>query len=132
MKMLDRWKRAAHELTKESYVVYLAMRHRRTPWYAKLLAACVAGYAFSPIDLIPDFIPILGLLDDLLLVPFGVAAVLKLIPRDVVDECRERAHADARTKPRNLWAAAVIVVSWAALLLLGLALGRNLFAWYAH
>ena len=83
------------------------------PWYAKLLAACVVGYAFSPIDLIPDFVPILGYLDDLVLVPLGIALAIKLIPPSVLDECRAKARdlVDSR-KPVNRLAAAIIVAIW--------------------
>jgi uncharacterized membrane protein YkvA (DUF1232 family) len=71
----------ARSLKQEAHAVYLAARHPRTPWYAKALALCVAGYAFSPIDLIPDFIPVLGYLDDVVIVPLGILAVIKLIPK---------------------------------------------------
>jgi uncharacterized membrane protein YkvA (DUF1232 family) len=85
------------------------------PWYAKALGALVVGYALSPIDLIPDFIPVLGLLDDLVLVPLGVLAVSALVPRDVLADCRERAR-DWTERPRSRVAAAVIVALWIVLL----------------
>lgn len=89
------------------------------PWYAKLIAVCVVGYAFSPIDLIPDFIPILGYLDDLVLVPLGIALVLKMIPVEVMAECRNKAQAVRDLgKPTNWVAAGVIIAVW--LLLAGL------------
>jgi uncharacterized membrane protein YkvA (DUF1232 family) len=107
------WKRRARQLKAETYALYQAYRDPRVPWYAKLFAACVVGYAFSPIDLIPDFIPILGYLDDLVLVPLGIALVLKMIPQDVLAECRERAQAMmAEGKPTNWIAAAAIVAIW--------------------
>ena len=84
------------------------------PWYAKALAAFVVGYAFSPIDLIPDFIPILGYLDDLVLIPLGVTAVRALIPETVLAECRERADR-LEGKPRNWVAAVIIVAIWLGL-----------------
>ena len=78
---LEGWKRRAGELKLETHAVYLAYKDRRTPWYARVWAALVVAYAFSPIDLIPDFIPVLGLLDDLLLVPLGIALVVILLLR---------------------------------------------------
>jgi uncharacterized membrane protein YkvA (DUF1232 family) len=77
---MDRWKRRARTLKVETYALYIACWDARTPWHARLLAACVVGYAFSPIDLIPDFIPVLGYLDDVVLVPLGVVLALKMIP----------------------------------------------------
>jgi uncharacterized membrane protein YkvA (DUF1232 family) len=84
------------------------------PWYAKALAACVVGYAFSPIDLIPDPIPILGYLDDLVLIPLGVLAVRRMIPGHVMTECRVRAE-ELTAKPANWIAAAAIVLIWLGL-----------------
>jgi len=108
-----RWKQRARDLKKESYALYLATRDARVPWYAKLLAVCVVGYAFSPIDLIPDYIPVLGYLDDLVLVPLGIALVLKMIPEEVMAECREKAETImAQGKPTNWVAAGVIVAVW--------------------
>ncbi|MBI2174920.1 MAG: DUF1232 domain-containing protein [Candidatus Omnitrophica bacterium] len=119
MGRLETWKRRAGELKREIYAIYLAYRDPRVPWYAKLLAACVVAYAFSPIDLIPDFIPILGYLDDLLLLPIGIYFVLKMIPDDVMAECRQKARALSNQKrPTNYLAAAVIVALWILLALL--------------
>jgi uncharacterized membrane protein YkvA (DUF1232 family) len=111
---IQRWKQRAKTLKTETYAVYLAAKDPRVPWYAKFLAVCVVGYAFSPIDLIPDFIPVLGYLDDLVLVPLGVALVLKMIPRDVMAECREKARTVmvAQGKPTNWFAAALIIAIW--------------------
>src|SRR5688500_16671803 len=89
---LDAWKRRARELKAETYALYLACRDPRVLWYAKLLAACVVGYACSPIGLIPDFVPLLGCLDDLVLIPLGVALVVRLIPKPVMAECRARSR----------------------------------------
>ena len=115
--MIEAWKRRARQLKLETYAVYLAYRDPRVPWYARLLGACVVAYAFSPIDLIPDPIPVLGYLDDLILVPLGIALVLKMIPEPVLAECREKAQAAmSEGKPTNWVAAAVIVAIW---LLLG-------------
>jgi uncharacterized membrane protein YkvA (DUF1232 family) len=97
----------------ETYAIYLAYKDPRTPWYARIFAACVVGYAFSPIDLIPDPIPVLGYLDDLVLVPVGVALALKMIPPAVLAECRERAQvAMSQGKPVNWTAAGVIIGIW--------------------
>lgn len=117
--MLDRLRRRARQLKTELYALYLAYRDPRVPWYARVVAACVVGYAFSPIDLIPDPIPILGYLDDLVLVPLGIALALRLIPPAVLAECRARA-AEHQDQPTSWIAAAVIVAVW--LLLAGLAL----------
>lgn len=120
--MIERWKQRARELKTETYAIYLAYKDPRTPWYAKLFAACVMGYAFSPIDLIPDPIPVLGYLDDLVLVPLGIAMALKMIPPLVLAECRSEAQAAMNEdRPRNWVAAAVIVVLW--LLLAALIIG---------
>ena len=110
---LARWKQRARQLKTETYALYLAYRDPRTPWYARVFAACVVGYAFSPIDLIPDPIPVLGYLDDLILVPLGIALAIKMIPAPVLAECRQQAQAlMAEGKPVNRAAAAVIVVIW--------------------
>jgi len=110
---VDLWKQWAKRLKTETYTLYLAYRDPRTPWYARVFACCVVGYAFSPIDLIPDFIPVLGYLDDLLLVPLGVALALKMIPREVLIESRSGAVDVLREgKPINRAAAVVIVVIW--------------------
>ena len=119
--MIAAWKQRARRLKGETYALYLAYRDPRVPWYAKVLAACVVAYAFSPIDLIPDFIPVLGYLDDLVLVPLGIALALKLIPADVMAECRARAAA-AEGKPTNWIAAAVIVAIWVGVAALAVAL----------
>ncbi len=104
------------------YALYLAYRDPRTPWHARLWAALVVAYAFSPIDLIPDFIPILGYLDDLVLLPLGVALALKLIPAEVMADSRAKADAVmAGGKPVNRVAGAVIIALWIGLALLGIA-----------
>jgi uncharacterized membrane protein YkvA (DUF1232 family) len=116
---IDRWKRWAKQLKLSLYALYLAYRDPRTPWVAKVVAACVVGYAFSPIDLIPDFIPLLGYLDDLLLLPLGVALALKLIPEEVMADSRLRAtQLEAESRPVNRVAAFIIITIWLALLAL--------------
>src|SRR5512143_1640562 len=88
---LAQWKQKARELKIQVYALYYAYRDPRLAWYAKAFTALVVAYAFSPIDLIPDFIPILGYLDDLVLLPLGVFLALKMIPAPVMQECRAKA-----------------------------------------
>lgn len=92
MSLLSRRKTWASGLLSQIRAVHLACRHPGTPWYAKAAAVCVVAYAVSPIDLIPDFIPVLGYLDDVVLVPLGIALVLRLVPRQVMEECRRQAR----------------------------------------
>jgi uncharacterized membrane protein YkvA (DUF1232 family) len=100
-------------LTREVYALYLALRDPRVPWYAKAVMAAVVGYALSPIDLIPDFIPVLGLLDDLVLIPLGIALVVRMLPGDALADCRRRADSEfASGKPKVVAAAAVVVLIW--------------------
>jgi len=109
----------ARELKIQVHALLLAYRDPRTPWYAKAFAALVAAYALSPIDLIPDFIPVLGQLDDLLLVPLGVAVAVRLIPRQVLADCRARAREAASRKPVKPGLSVLLVVGvWLALLAL--------------
>jgi uncharacterized membrane protein YkvA (DUF1232 family) len=110
--ILDRAR--AHSIKRDVIAVYLAARDPRTPWYVKALALAVAAYALSPIDLIPDFIPVLGLLDDLVLVPIGIAAVVRLIPAHVMEESRQAATMIA-TRPVSRMAGFMILCLWAAL-----------------
>ena len=109
--MLERARQWARIVRRDVHAIYLAARDPRVPWYAKALAACVAGYALSPIDLIPDFIPVLGYLDDLVIVPLGILAVVRLIPPDILAQHRAAALA-AQDKPASRTAAAVIVSIW--------------------
>jgi uncharacterized membrane protein YkvA (DUF1232 family) len=88
----SRWRQWARGLKRDTYALYLAARDPRVPWYTKALALCVVGYALSPLDLIPDFIPIIGYLDDLILVPLGIALVLRLTPAGVLAQCRAQAQ----------------------------------------
>jgi uncharacterized membrane protein YkvA (DUF1232 family) len=116
MPTLDRWKQRARQLKTEVYALYLAYKDPRVPWYARLFAACVVGYAFSPIDLIPDPIPVLGYLDDLVLVPLGITLAVKMIPAPVLAECREQAQVAMRQgKPVNWVAAGIIIAIWLVL-----------------
>ena len=107
--VLQRWKQRAHALKKEVYALYLAYRDPRTPWYAKAVAALVVAYAFSPIDLIPDPIPVLGYLDDLVLIPLGVALALRLIPPEVMVDSRAKTEELLRAGKPVSWGGVVIV-----------------------
>jgi uncharacterized membrane protein YkvA (DUF1232 family) len=88
---IETWKQKARELRTETYALYLAVKDPRVPWYAKFSAVCVVAYALSPIDLIPDFIPVLGYVDDLILIPLGIALTIRMIPPDVLGMQSERA-----------------------------------------
>jgi uncharacterized membrane protein YkvA (DUF1232 family) len=98
------------KLNSDIFAPYLAFRDKRCPWYARVWIGFVIGYAVSPIDLIPDFIPVLGQVDDLVIVPAGIAVALKMIPRGVMDECRQRA-VDTPMKSKTKYVTAGIVVS---------------------
>ena len=114
-----KWRRQAKQLKRELYALYLACKDPRVPWYAKLFAAGVVAYAFSPIDLIPDFIPVLGYLDDVVLIPVGIALSLRMIPPSVLVECRERAQARMSQEQPTSWrAAGIIIVVWVLLAVL--------------
>ena len=126
----QQWQERARALKRDTLALYLAARHPGTPWYAKILVVCVAAYALSPIDLIPDFIPVLGYLDDMVLLPLGIALALRLVPPAVIDECRARAaEAFAAGRPVSKSAAAVVVVLWVAALALSVIVtGRLLWS----
>jgi uncharacterized membrane protein YkvA (DUF1232 family) len=109
--LMSRVKTWARALRRDAHAIFLASRDPRVPWAVKLLALAVAGYALSPIDLIPDFIPVLGYLDDLIIVPLGIWLVIKLIPEDVMDEYRTAASVTAQ-RPVSKAAAMVIVGLW--------------------
>ena len=108
------WKDAAARLKHEVYALYFAVRDPRVPWHAKALAGSIVAYAFSPIDLIPDFIPVLGYLDDLILIPLGVLLVRRMIPADVLADCRARA-VTLSAKPQSGVGAAIVVGVWLVL-----------------
>ena len=113
-RQLESW---ARRLKVEVYALYLAYKDPRVPWYARVFAAVVVGYAFSPIDLIPDVVPVLGYLDDLILSPLGIALAIKMIPSRVLAECREKAR-ETEDRPVNRVAAAVVIGVWIALAVL--------------
>lgn len=115
----------ARILKQDALALYLAARHPRTPWLAKLIIAGVVAYALSPVDLIPDFIPVLGYLDDLILLPLGISLAIKMLPSELLHECRERASVVfAEGKPvsrlagfmiMSLWTAALLALGWSLL-----------------
>ena len=126
--MLERLKIWAAALKREALVLWFGSRDPRTPWYAKWLAAFIVAYALSPIDLIPDFIPIIGYLDEIILLPGAIWLVLKLMPREVLLDSRARAQAWLelhRPKPRHWIAAAAIVLLWSLAL-------WALWLWFIH
>jgi uncharacterized membrane protein YkvA (DUF1232 family) len=126
--MLHGIKRWARLLLRDVHAVYLAAHDPRVPWYAKVLAAAVAGYALSPIDLIPDFIPLLGYVDDLIIVPLGIWLAVSLIPPEVMAECRIKAD-EAGQRPRSMLAAIAVISIWMFALL---AFSWVAFAHWAH
>lgn len=114
---MNRLREWAQRLKGEIVALWFCTRHPRTPFIAKALVVALVAYAFSPIDLIPDFIPVLGYVDELILLPVGIWLVLKLVPRDVLEECRAKAARwleEKRSQPRSYAAAAVIVALWLA------------------
>jgi uncharacterized membrane protein YkvA (DUF1232 family) len=116
MPVLASIKARAKQLKTEVFALYLAARHPATPWYAKALIAGIVAYALSPIDLIPDFVPVLGLLDELVLLPIAIVLVLRLVPAEVMADCRARAASQPPDASRaGRIAAAVIVVLWVLL-----------------
>jgi uncharacterized membrane protein YkvA (DUF1232 family) len=115
--VLDALKNSARALKRQAFAVYFAARDPRTPRLVRWLALGIAAYAFSPIDLIPDFIPVLGYLDDLILIPLGIALVVKLVPHEVMQSARAQAAAAAE-RPTSRVAAAVIAIVWIAVTLL--------------
>ena len=133
--LVMRWRRQAQRVQKEAHVFYLAFRHPGTPWYAKLVAACSAGYLFSPIQLIPNYIPGIGFLDDLAVLFLGSKLIQKLTPPEVLRECRERAEtAEIRRREgfRSVAAVVVPVVIVALWLLVAIAVSRLVVAHLLH
>jgi uncharacterized membrane protein YkvA (DUF1232 family) len=124
------WRAWARRVKRDVFALYLAYRDPRTPWGARIVAACVVAYAFSPIDLIPDPIPVLGYLDDLILVPLGILLAVRLIPPAVMAECRAAAQAQMQSdKPVNWIAAGVIIVIWLLLAGWAFVLAARWFGW---
>jgi uncharacterized membrane protein YkvA (DUF1232 family) len=126
MSITARWRTQARRLKRDAHALYLACRDPRTPWAAKALAAALVAYAFSPIDLIPDFIPVLGYLDDLVVLPLGVLLVSRMIPATVMADCRARAERSLATgRPVSWLGAAIVLAAWIALAVVGLLLARR-------
>ena len=113
--MYQRIKQWAKSIKKDNLVVWLIAKDKRTPNSVKLLALIIAAYAFSPIDLIPDFIPVLGYLDDIIIVPLGILLVIKLTPQNIIDDCRILAETLVE-RPINCWAAGIIILIWLVVL----------------
>jgi uncharacterized membrane protein YkvA (DUF1232 family) len=115
---MEKIKAWAKNLKRQTFVLYLAYKDNRVPWYAKLFIIGVVSYAFSPIDLIPDFIPILGFLDEVIILPLGIMFALKMIPQEVVANCEVEAKRMMENgKPRNWLVGILIILLWSLLIL---------------
>jgi len=126
--MLNKIKVWTRNLKKQVFILYFAYKDNRVPWYAKLFAACVVAYAFSPIDLIPDFIPILGYIDDVIIVPLGIMLALKMIPESVITDCEEKAEELMKKgKPKNWIVGSIIILVWGLILIWGIITIYNFF-----
>ena len=111
------WKQKTNELFSEIHVLYFAVKDPRTPWYVKSFAFFILLYAISPIDLIPDFIPVIGLLDDLVIVPLGILAIRKMIPKELLDEYRQQSKEKLQNEPGLKKKAMLLIISlWIVLL----------------
>jgi uncharacterized membrane protein YkvA (DUF1232 family) len=111
--MITKLKNKARNLKKETYTLYLVYKDSRVSWWKKLFLGIVIGYAFSPIDLVPDFIPIVGYLDDLILVPIGISIALKLIPKEIIEECRKKVMEEKKEElPVGKKTTIVIIFIW--------------------
>jgi uncharacterized membrane protein YkvA (DUF1232 family) len=116
MRLITTLKERAKQLKNQTYTMYLAFKHPNTPWYAKVLLILVIGYAVSPIDLIPDFIPVLGYIDDLIILPLGISIVLKMIPKEVILECREKAASELINGKIKWLGLSIVILIWLILL----------------
>jgi uncharacterized membrane protein YkvA (DUF1232 family) len=123
VKLVQTLKQQARTLKRETTTLYLAARDPRTPWRARLVVGFVVAYALSPFDLIPDFIPVIGYLDDLLIVPLGIKLALRLIPAEVLADCRARAR-EAEGRPVGWAGASVMVCVWLLVAVIGVLLVR--------
>jgi uncharacterized membrane protein YkvA (DUF1232 family) len=118
---MKRWAERARRLKTDLFALYLAARHPQTPWYAKLVVAGFVAYAVTPVDLFPDALPILGLVDDLIFVPIAIALAVRFVPATVLAECRARAHERASAGPKNSsWV--LLLAVWAVLAAAGITL----------
>ena len=126
--MFKKIKAWARNLKKQVFILYFAYKDNRVPWYAKLFAACVVAYAFSPIDLIPDFIPILGYIDDVIIVPLGIILALRMIPEIVITNCEGKAEELMKKgKPKNWIVGSIIILVWGVILIWGIITTYNFF-----
>lgn len=117
MGYIDELKAKAIVLKRDIMAIYIACRRPETPWHVKLLAAVIIGYALSPIDFIPDFIPVLGYIDDLVLLPLGIGLMVKLIPGEVLEECRKEAEEKYGGKRPDNWISGIVIIMiWAAVI----------------
>jgi len=128
--MFDNLRKKAKDLKQEVHALYLASRDPRTPFLCKFLVAIIIAYALSPIDLIPDFIPVLGYLDDLILIPLGIGLAIKMIPNTIMVECREKAKLTTENRNPTNWIAGIIIVFiWVTLTALFIHWIYTLFPW---
>jgi uncharacterized membrane protein YkvA (DUF1232 family) len=125
--MIESLRQRARLLKRETLTLYFAVRDPRTPWFARVVAAAVVAYALSPFDLIPDFIPVVGYLDDLIIIPAGIALVLRMVPAGVLADCRERAT-NQELRQASVIGAVFIITVWIALAFWAFLFVRNLFA----
>lgn len=117
--VIANWKLRVKRIKSKTYALYLACRDPRTPWYAKLFVALIVAYALSPVDLIPDFIPVLGYLDDLILLPLGIALAVRMIPKTVMEECSAKAESVLSAGTRKNWiAGGIIIAVWISVIAL--------------
>ncbi|AVX07721.1 hypothetical protein CS527_08335 [Bacillus sp. Y-01] len=111
--MLNQLKLWAKKLKKQLFILYLAYKDERVSWYTKVFTACVVAYAFSPIDLIPDFIPVLGYIDDIIIVPLGIMLALKMLPTSIIEDCAIKAEELIQNeRPENWVAGSIIIIVW--------------------
>lgn len=130
--LIEAWRQKAQKLQKEAHVFYFAFRHPGTPWYARLIAACAAGYLLSPIQIIPSFIPVIGFMDDLVVLVVGFKLIQKVIAPSVLKECREQAEAaELKRKAKDSSVTETIVsITIAILWLISAVVGSMLIASY--
>ena len=127
--VIKSWQRKAKALKQEVYALSLAVKDPRVPWYAKAFAVLIIGYILSPIDPIPDFIPVIGYLDELIVVPLGIIILSKMIPKEVFEECREKAkHHRGGMKGKHWIAASIIILIWLTVVYLGIRIVYHFFS----
>lgn len=128
MKLFDTLKQRSRDLKRDTMALWFAFRDPRTPWYARVFSAAVVAYALSPIDLIPDFIPVLGYLDDLILIPVGITLALKMIPAEVMADARSKAQEQfSGNKPVNWIVGGIIILVWIVILFFVIRWGISIY-----